>query len=69
MLTEQSIQLRRQAIGKVRTFWTKSGWSLNGFAKAAGLRESTIRNIDAPDWNPDFETLKKLERFVLEQGA
>lgn len=69
MLTEQAIHFRNQAIRQVRSFRAKSGWSLNKLAKRAGLRESTIRNIDDPEWNPEFETLKKLEILVTQQGA
>jgi ribosome-binding protein aMBF1 (putative translation factor) len=68
MLTEQAIHSFNRAIQKVRAFRTKKGWTLNRFAKEVGLRESTIRYMDDPDWRPEFDTLRKLESFV-ENGA
>jgi ribosome-binding protein aMBF1 (putative translation factor) len=58
MLTEQAIQ-------RVRTFRSEKGWTLSKLAREAGLRESTIRNMDADDWNPETRTLAKLEAVVI----
>lgn len=33
-------------------------------ARRANINESVIRNIEAPDWNPTIETLRKLERAI-----
>jgi ribosome-binding protein aMBF1 (putative translation factor) len=58
MLTEQAIQ-------RVRTFRKDRGWTLSKFAREAELRESTIRKMDDPDWNPEHRTLAKLEAVVI----
>jgi ribosome-binding protein aMBF1 (putative translation factor) len=62
--------LTEQAIERVRKFRKDKGWNLSQFAKKAELRESTIRKMDEPDWNPETKTLAKLEAVVIaEQGA
>jgi ribosome-binding protein aMBF1 (putative translation factor) len=60
MLTEQAIQ-------RVRQFRQTKGWTLSKFAREAELRESTIRKMDEPDWNPEHRTLAKLEAVVIAQ--
>lgn len=62
--------LTEQAINRVREFRKSRGWSLSLFARAAGLKESTIRKMDSDDWNPETKTLAKLEAVVVaaEQG-
>ncbi|MGL4966135.1 MAG: helix-turn-helix domain-containing protein [Inquilinus sp.] len=52
------------AIQRVREFRRSQGWALNRLATAAGLRESTIRKLDADDWNPTADTLRALEQVV-----
>jgi len=64
----------RQNIDRIRTFRQERGWSVSRLAKAAGLRESSIRKIDSEDWNPESKTLAKLEEAIAaanaaEQGA
>lgn len=71
MFTDIAKQSTAQAINRVRQFRARKGLKLNTFAKAVGLRESTLRNMDAPDWRPELETLEKLEKYVAtaEQGS
>jgi ribosome-binding protein aMBF1 (putative translation factor) len=55
-----------QTLERIRTFRQQKGWTLSKFAREAELRESTIRKMDEPGWNPEIKTLAKLEE---EQGA
>lgn len=50
-----------QVIIRVRAFMAARGWSTGQYARAAGLRDSTLRFMASPDWNPTVETLRKLE--------
>jgi ribosome-binding protein aMBF1 (putative translation factor) len=60
-----------QTLERIRTFRQQKGWTLSKFAREAELRESTIRKMDEPGWNPEIKTLAKLEAVVIaeEQGA
>ena len=51
-------------IEKLRTHVATSGVSRSGLARAAGLHANTLRDLDAPDWNPTAETLRKLETYL-----
>ncbi|MGL4963163.1 MAG: helix-turn-helix domain-containing protein [Inquilinus sp.] len=53
------------AIQRVRDYRCRHGWTLSQLARAAGLRESTIRKLDDDDWNPTVSTLRALERVTL----
>ncbi len=48
-----------QLIEKLRNLVTEGGLSRSGLARAAGLHANTLRDLDAPDWNPTAETLRK----------
>ena len=39
--------------------------SRSGLSRAAGLHANTLRDMDAPDWNPTADTLRKLEIYLL----
>lgn len=56
--------LIEQAIQRVRAFRKERGWNLSQFAREAGLKESTIRKMDEPSWNPEINTLRKLEAVI-----
>jgi len=51
-------------IEKLRTHVAEGGVSRSGLARAAGLHANTLRDLDAPDWNPTADTLRKLERYL-----
>ncbi len=53
-----------QLIEKIRTLVAERGISRSGLARAAGLHANTLRDLDAPDWNPTAETLRKLETYL-----
>ena len=55
-----------QVIARVRAFMAAQGWSSGQYARAAGLRDSTLRFMASPDWNPTVETLRKLEAPIPE---
>ncbi len=61
--------LTTQAIERVRAFRKAKGWNLSQLARAADLRESTIRNMDEKNWNPEVRTLAKLEAVVNAENA
>jgi 3,4-dihydroxy 2-butanone 4-phosphate synthase / GTP cyclohydrolase II len=52
-------------IEKLRHLVTVGGLSRSGLARAAGLHANTLRDLDAPDWNPTAETLRKLESYLF----
>lgn len=54
-----------QLIDRVRKIVIDGGMSRSGLARAAGLHANTLRDLDAPDWNPTAETLRKLESFLF----
>ncbi len=54
-----------QLIEKLRHLVTEGGLSRSGLARAAGLHANTLRDLDAPDWNPTAETLRKLETYLF----
>lgn len=64
MFTKLAKQSTEQAIQRVRAFRNRKRLKLNTFAKAVGVNESTLRNMDDPDWRPEIETLEKLEAYV-----
>jgi 3,4-dihydroxy 2-butanone 4-phosphate synthase / GTP cyclohydrolase II len=51
-------------IEKLRDHVANGGVSRSGLARAAGLHANTLRDLDAPDWNPTAETLRKLEAYL-----
>ena len=55
-----------QLIDRVRRLVTEGGMSRSGLARAAGLHANTLRDLEAPGWNPTAETLRKLEMFLFE---
>lgn len=54
-----------ELIQKVRNLVTNGGMSRSGLARAAGLHANTLRDLEAADWNPTAETLRKLETFLF----
>ncbi len=54
-----------QLITKLRSLVHDGGLSRSGLARAAGLHANTLRDLDAPDWNPTAETLRKLESYLF----
>jgi 3,4-dihydroxy 2-butanone 4-phosphate synthase / GTP cyclohydrolase II len=51
-------------IEKLRAHINDGGVSRSGLARAAGLHANTLRDIDAVDWNPTADTLRKLESYL-----
>jgi len=50
-------------IERVRARISEGAISKSGLARAAGLHANTLRDLDAADWNPTAETLRKLEEW------
>lgn len=40
------------------------GWSKAKLAREAGLSVNALSAMDAPDWNPTIETIRKIEALV-----
>ncbi|MFM9977446.1 MAG: 3,4-dihydroxy-2-butanone-4-phosphate synthase [Sphingomonadaceae bacterium] len=51
-------------ITRIRDHVATGSVSRSGLARAAGLHANTLRDLDAPDWNPTAETLRKLETYL-----
>lgn len=58
-----------QSIARIRAYRLAKGWKLFRLAKEAGMRESTIRYMDSPDWSPTADTLRKLEAIIPEDWS
>ena len=56
-------------IQRLRDLVSKGSVSRSGLARAAGLHANTLRDLDAPDWNPTAETLRKLESYLQQREA
>jgi len=54
-----------QLIEKLRSLVNDGGLSRSGLARAAGLHANTLRDLEAPDWNPTADTLRKLESYLF----
>jgi 3,4-dihydroxy 2-butanone 4-phosphate synthase / GTP cyclohydrolase II len=54
-----------QLIEKVRNLVIQGGMSKSGLARASGLHANTLRDLEAEEWNPTAETLRKLETFLF----
>ena len=54
-----------QLIEKVRNLVVQGGMSKSGLSRASGLHANTLRDLEADDWNPTAETLRKLESFLF----
>ena len=52
------------AIARLRAWASGNNWTKTRFAKAAGLRDTTLRGFNENDWNPTREILEKLEAVV-----
>ncbi len=53
-----------ELIQRLRNLVAKGSISRSGLARAAGLHANTLRDLDAPDWNPTADTLRKLEAYL-----
>ncbi len=51
-------------IDRVRVLVEEGSVTKSGLARAAGLHANTLRDLDAADWNPTAETLRKLEEWM-----
>ena len=51
-------------IEQLRAHVASGDISKSGLARAAGLHANTLRELEADDWNPTADTLRKLERYL-----
>lgn len=51
-------------IERLRAYRRAKGWSILRFAKEAGMGESTIRNMDHPEWSPTADTIRRMEAII-----
>jgi 3,4-dihydroxy 2-butanone 4-phosphate synthase / GTP cyclohydrolase II len=51
-------------IDRVRVLVEEGSVTKSGLARAAGLHANTLRDLDAAEWNPTTETLRKLEDWL-----
>jgi ribosome-binding protein aMBF1 (putative translation factor) len=61
---DYGVMLIERSIDRVRAFRKAMGWSIHRFATEASVADSTIRPMDANDWSPTADTLKKLEAVI-----
>lgn len=58
-----------QSIARIRQFAADRGLRRARLAREAGLHPNTLRGFHDPEWNPQIETIRKLEAYVDEQAA
>lgn len=51
-------------IARIRAYMAAQNLRRGGLATRAKLQESSIRNIDKPEWNPTAETLRALTSVI-----
>ncbi|MCJ8158976.1 3,4-dihydroxy-2-butanone-4-phosphate synthase [Sphingomonas sp. LaA6.9] len=56
-----------QLIERVRDLVADGAISRSGLARAAGLHANSLRSLEEADWNPTADTLKKLEKYLLQR--
>ena len=53
-----------ESMHRIRSFARSEGLTKGVLAARAGMRDTTLRGFDRPDWNPTATTLKKLEATI-----
>lgn len=51
-------------IARIRCFMEARGWSKHALCKASGVPYTTVSRMDDPDWNPQADTLRRLEAVI-----
>lgn len=51
-------------LGRIRAYAVFRGWKKSRLAAAAGLRDTTLRDFESPNWNPRIKTVRKLEAII-----
>lgn len=51
-------------VSRIRAYVAAQNISNRKLAEQAGVAETTVRNINKPDWNPTAETIERLERLI-----
>jgi ribosome-binding protein aMBF1 (putative translation factor) len=51
-------------IARIRGWAGANGWSKSRYAALAGLRDTTLRGFHDADWNPNTDTLQRLEALI-----
>ncbi len=59
-----NVSMTTSIIDRVRVLVEEGSVTKSGLARAAGLHANTLRDLDAADWNPTTETLRKLEDWL-----
>lgn len=52
------------AVAKVRAYLKTNGIARFRLATEAGVPEGCVRNVDSDEWNPQTDTLRKLEKAL-----
>lgn len=52
------------AIARVKAYLKETGTARYRLAVMAGVPEGCVRNVEATDWNPTTDTLRKLEEAI-----
>lgn len=52
------------AIERIRAYARYRGWGRYRLAAEAGLAINTCRKMYQPNWNPRYETIRKLEELI-----
>ncbi len=63
-LKNQKIMNRRETFGsKLKDIRVLRGFSIEDVAKGTGLRDGTIKNIEAGKFSADFDIIDKIAQF------
>ena len=52
------------AICRIRAYAQEKGWTKSRLAQEAGMGDTTLRDFDTLDWNPQADTLRRLEAII-----
>lgn len=64
MNTDTIERLRSDAIARIRAWAAERKIPKSRLALDAGLHANTLRGFDGSDWNPQQDTLRKLEALM-----
>ena len=53
-----------KAIARIRAYAASRSWTKSRFAHEAGIIDTTLRDFHKSDWNPQADTLRRLEAVI-----
>ena len=54
----------QMVIRRIRAYAVSQGWSKGQYSSKAGFKDTTLRKLGEPDWNPTLRIIEKLEAII-----